>query len=165
MRECDLDFVLDWRNHPNVSLFMTNPGQISVHEHSEWFLRCNQDPSRRLLIVEEASEPIGFVQFSGVEIDGDSEWGFYVSPYAIKGTGKKLALAALDYAFNTLKLATVWGKVLRHNHRSVKFHERLGFRRKVTSLVGLETLVDDNTPIHFTLSAQVWRKVRGRVGQ
>lgn len=123
----DLPLVLSWRNHPNVRQFMITQHEITLGEHSQWFAKCSQDPSRRLLMVEELGIPIGYVQFSGVVTGGVADWGFYARPDAPKGTGRKLGATALNHAFNALQLHKVCGQALAFNNGSIAFHERLGF--------------------------------------
>ena len=126
----DLPMVLEWRNHPEVRRFMLTQHEISLTEHTEWFNRAMQDDTRRLLIVQENHNPIGFVQFSGVVPGGIADWGFYAQPDAAKGTGRKLGQSALDFAFGPLKLHKVCGEAIASNQTSIRFHERLGFKQE-----------------------------------
>jgi UDP-4-amino-4,6-dideoxy-N-acetyl-beta-L-altrosamine N-acetyltransferase len=130
MLEDDLPMVLAWRNHPQVRRFMLTQHEISLAEHCQWFQRAVQDSKRRLLIVQEHGNPIGYVQFSSVEPGGISDWGFYVRPDAEKGMGRKLGDTALHHAFSHLKLHKVCGQTMASNHPSIRFHERLGFKRE-----------------------------------
>lgn len=127
MTDDDLAMVLAWRNHPGVRAFMLTQHEIGWEEHSAWFTRASVDPSRRLLIVEEDDEPLGYVQFSNVAPGGVADWGFYARPEALKGSGRKLAAAALDYAFGELGLHKVCGQAIDGNHASIALHTRLGF--------------------------------------
>lgn len=106
----DLPMLLAWRNHPDVRSYMFTQHEISLDEHSNWFAKASRDPSRCMLIVEDAGQPIGYVQFSKVEDGGVSDWGFYAKPDAPKGTGRRLGVMALNYAFGTLKLHKVCGE-------------------------------------------------------
>ena len=124
----DLPMVLRWRNHPEVRRFMFTQHEISLDEHRNWFARVSQDPSRRLFIVEEAQEAIGYVQFNSVSPGGVADWGFYTRPDAPKGSGRKLGVAALRHAFGALKLHKVCGQAIESNQSSINFHSRLGFR-------------------------------------
>lgn len=126
--ESDLPTLLEWRNHVDVRRFMLTQHEISLVEHRNWFDKASQDRSRCLLIVEEAKRPIGYVQFSKVEDGGVADWGFYARPSSLKGTGRKLGVMALNYAFGTLKLHKVCGQALESNHASIAFHQRLGFK-------------------------------------
>lgn len=119
--------VLVWRNHPDVRRFMFTQHEIGLEEHRNWFAKASMDTSRRLLIVEEAKQPIGYVQFSKVADGGIADWGFYVRPDAPKGTGRILGTMALNHAFGPLKLHKVCGQAIACNQASIAFHQRLGF--------------------------------------
>ncbi len=123
----DLDLILAWRNHPNVRQFMFTQHEISLDEHRHWFLKVSQDASHRQCIVEVEEQPIGYVQFSHVAEGGVADWGFYAAPEALKGTGKIIGTAALDYAFSELKLHKVCGQAIQTNKVSIEFHLKLGF--------------------------------------
>lgn len=130
MNQEDLPMVLEWRNHINVRRFMFSQHEIGTSEHSQWFVRMIKDNTRRLLIVEENGAAIGYVQFSNIASGGIADWGFYARPDAAKGIGRKLGAAALKYAFSKLMLYKVCGQALANNIASIKFHERLGFKRE-----------------------------------
>jgi RimJ/RimL family protein N-acetyltransferase len=70
------------------------------------------------------------VNFNESENGGIAEWGFYVAPYALKGTGRQLGHAALSYAFNQVKFHKVNGQALAYNERSIHFHKSLGFEQE-----------------------------------
>lgn len=130
MREDDLERVLGWRNHPDIRRYMLTQHEISLEEHCIWFARASQDPSRRLLIVEEGEVPLGYVQFTGVVSEGIAHWGFYAAPKAVKGSGRKLGQVALDYGFQALRLHKICGEALAFNEASITFHTKLGFRQE-----------------------------------
>lgn len=125
--ESDLPMVLAWRNHADVRRYMFTQHEIGLNEHRDWFAKASQDPSRCLLIVEDAKQAIGYVQFSKIEDSGISDWGFYVRPDSPKGTGRKLGTMALNHAFGPLKLHKVCGQAIGGNRASINFHQRLGF--------------------------------------
>jgi UDP-4-amino-4,6-dideoxy-N-acetyl-beta-L-altrosamine N-acetyltransferase len=127
VNEQDLSMVIAWRNHADVRRFMFTQHEISLDEHRNWFAKASLDPSRSLLIVEEAGQAIGYVQFSKVEDGGIADWGFFVRPDAPKGTGRKLGTMALNHAFGPLKLHKVCGQAIASNQASIAFHQRLGF--------------------------------------
>jgi len=127
MTEQDVELVLHWRNHIDIRRFMLTQHEISLEEHTMWFKRASTDPTRRLMLVEEDSQPLGFVQFSNVGVDEVSDWGFYVRPNAPKGSGRKLGEAALTHAFQAWNLHKVCGQAIAENIASISFHQRLGF--------------------------------------
>ena len=130
MNEGDLPLVLGWRNHPNIRRFMFTQHEITAQEHRNWFDRAQEDPQRALLIVESEDAPIGFVQFNPIGSGAVADWGFYASPSAPKGSGRKLGQAALHHAFNELALHKVCGQAIESNLPSIGFHEKLGFSRE-----------------------------------
>jgi UDP-4-amino-4,6-dideoxy-N-acetyl-beta-L-altrosamine N-acetyltransferase len=157
MTEDDLPMVLAWRNHPEVRRYMFTQHEISFAEHTQWFMRVVQDNTRRLLIVQEQGSPIGYVQFSNVEPGGVADWGFYARPAAAKGTGSKLGASALDHAFGQLKLHKVCGQAIDTNQASIRFHERLGFKREAV-LRDQKRMNDQyQTLICFGLLAHEWQ--------
>lgn len=160
MTKADLLTVLAWRNHPEVRRFMLTQHEISLAEHTHWFELASKDSNRHLLIVQEYETPIGYVQFSGVAPNGIAEWGFYTPPDATKGSGRKIGNTALDHAFGHLKLHKVYGQAISSNQGSIRFHERLGFKREA-ELRDHKRIGDDYLSlIGFGLLAHEWREDR-----
>lgn len=129
MRETDLEKVLRWRNHPDVRKCMLSQHEITLAEHRAWFERSVKDATRALLVVEEDDLAIGCVVFSNVSYKGATEWSFYVDPNSGPGTGKKVCMCGLGYAFDLLNINSVLGRVLATNIASIRLHARLGFTR------------------------------------
>ncbi len=130
MTAADLDRVLTWRNHPDVRRYMLTQHEIAVEEHRQWFQRASADASRALLIVEEHGLALGFVHFSGVAPGAASDWGFYAAPDAAQGSGTKLGVTAINFAFLELKLHKICGQALDFNEASIRFHRKLGFQQE-----------------------------------
>lgn len=130
MTNADLEQVLAWRNDAKVRRYMLTQHEISLAEHRQWFERTSQESMRRLLIVEEHGLALGFVHFAGVAPGGVADWGFYAAPDAPKGSGRKLGVTALDFAFGALELHKVCGQALDFNEASTRFHRELGFRQE-----------------------------------
>lgn len=126
----DLTLVLAWRNHPQVRQHMFTRHEISMDEHRAWFDRVSADPTRRVLLAEDADGPFGCVQFSQVAPAGTAHWGFYVRPQAPRGSGTRLGTLALDHAFGALQLHKVCGQALQANAASRAFHLKLGFTQE-----------------------------------
>lgn len=132
MTRADLEMVLNWRNHADVRRYMYTQHEISLAEHERWFERAVQNPKKHLLIFEQNTVPLGFVNFNENEDGGVADWGFYIAPGAAKGTGRALGCAALSHAFEILKLHKICGQALAYNQRSIQFHQRLGFAQEGT---------------------------------
>lgn len=126
----DLQMLLSWRNNEKVRRHMFTQHEITLKEHSDWFLKASVDPTCRLLIIEDMLGPFGYVQFNRLGSGNVSDWGFYTNPEAPRGSGQKLGKAALSYAFDELKLHKVCGQVIETNARSIAFHKSLGFSQE-----------------------------------
>lgn len=162
MQMHDLARVLAWRNHPDVRRYMYTQRLITLDEHRAWFERASQDSDRHLLIYEQDGEPLGFVNLNVIDEEaGRAEWGFYLAPDAPRGSGQGLGKRALAYAFTILGLHKLCGEVLADNHRSQRFHERLGFRREATFRHHFHDGNTYHNVIGFGLLAEEWRDSQG----
>ncbi len=132
MSKNDLEYVLSWRNDPDIRRFMLSQHEITLAEHRDWFDRASRDQSRALLVIEEHGKPRGCVIFSGVEKNATSDWSFYSAPGSPAGSGTRVCATALDFAFGDLRLHKVAGHVLDFNHASIRIHQRLGFTQEGT---------------------------------
>ncbi|MFJ3044283.1 UDP-4-amino-4,6-dideoxy-N-acetyl-beta-L-altrosamine N-acetyltransferase [Herbaspirillum chlorophenolicum] len=130
VRDADLGDILAWRNQPHVRAGMFTQHEIAPDEHHSWFERSTNNVARRLLIVERAGIPLGFVNFDGVEAGGIATWGFYAAVGAPGGSGSVMGAAALSFIFSDTALHKVCGQVLGFNHASLRMHEKLGFRQE-----------------------------------
>lgn len=130
LTEKDLELILGWRNAPEVRKYMYSTQEISEAEHRAWFSVMDSDPQARwYLHQDENDKPDGVVYFTQYRPDNSSSfWGFYVAPNAPAGTGTKLGLDALNEAFNVLGLHKLNAEVLKTNQRSLRFHEKMGFK-------------------------------------
>jgi len=156
--ESDLEEVLRWRNHPDVSKHMFTQHTITPAEHKAWFDRNSQDRNRHMLVFEVDGRASGFVQFKTSGPKNTADWGFYIAPGAPPGTGRKLGQTALAYAFDTLRVRKLYGRALSSNGRSIAFHRALGFTEE-----GLPRDMHDDSYLHeavvcFGLLAAKWYK-------
>lgn len=127
MKSSDLQLVLTWRNHPDVSKWMCTTHSISLTEHYEWYENVNNNPEIYLMIYEREGKAEGFLSISRTRFSKVADWGFYLAPCAPKGSGQNLGSVAINFVFNTLGFYKVCGQVLAFNERSITFHRELGF--------------------------------------
>ena len=127
MLESDLEQVLAWRNHPEIRRYMYTQHEITLIEHTNWYENNRNNSDRHMLVFELDNLPVGFVNINKLAGFDIADWGFYVAPGSERGTGKKLGVAVLNYAFDTLKLHKVCGQALAYNTPSINFHTSLGF--------------------------------------
>jgi UDP-4-amino-4,6-dideoxy-N-acetyl-beta-L-altrosamine N-acetyltransferase len=130
MVKTDLALVRSWRNHPDIRRYMFTQHEITLDEHAHWFEQVCLNPLKHVLIFEMDGQAFGFVSLYETGPGGIAEWGFYAAPDAPKGTGRSMGLAALNHAFSHLSLHKVCGQAVAYNHRSIRFHQHLGFRQE-----------------------------------
>ncbi len=158
----DLELVRVWRNHPDVRRHMYTQHTIGLEEHQRWFSQAVANPDKYPLIFELQGVPAGFVNLTIVDHTvRRSEWGFYLAPEAPRGSASLLGRSALAYVFTDLKQHKICGEALAYNQRSIRFHERLGFRKEAR----LRDHHFDGSEYHdvigFGLLAAEWLQERG----
>lgn len=157
MLESDLEQVLVWRNHPEVRRYMYTQHEITLTEHTNWYEKACKNPDRHMLVFELDNLAAGFININKLADIDIADWGFYVAPGSEKGTGKKLGFAALNYAFETLKLHKVCGQALSYNMPSINFHMSLGFIQEGVLRDQFFNGQCYHDVIHFGLLADEWK--------
>lgn len=125
-----LEKVLNWRNREAIRSVMFNDGIISMEEHRKWFEKTAQDPRTIVKIFAFDDTPMGLVNFTDIDKrNGKCYWGFYIGdPDAPKGAGTIMGYLALNFIFGEAGIRKLCAEILRSNERSLRYHERLGFR-------------------------------------
>lgn len=160
LEEADLELVLSWRNYPSIRNMMFSAEEISPCEHWTWFHRVTIEKTHHLLILEINSEPSGFIQFSNIDLEGNSDWGFYTSPESPKGSGKLLGVTALDHAFYSLRINSISGETIKENAPSIKLHKYLGFTQIKPLFSHDFTRVEVESTVRFKLMKSEWNETR-----
>ncbi len=157
MLESDLQQVLAWRNHPDIRRYMYTQHEITLSEHTNWFKKACNDSNHHMLIFELDGIASGYVNINKLTHGDIAEWGFYIAANAKKGTGKKLGITALRYAFQTLSLHKICGQALGYNTPSIRFHKSLGFIEEGTLRDQYFDDEDYHDVVHFGLLASEWK--------
>jgi len=128
MVDSDLPLVLSWRNAKDVRNNMYTNHVITPDEHQAWWNAQSIDPATRLLIYEMDSQPLGVVTFTKFTGEaGSATWAFYSGDRSHRGVGKLMEIAALEYAFEALRVCRLECEVLAFNKTVVDFHIKHGF--------------------------------------
>ncbi|PDT81736.1 UDP-4-amino-4,6-dideoxy-N-acetyl-beta-L-altrosamine N-acetyltransferase [Sinorhizobium sp. BJ1] len=124
----DLTIMRTWRNTPSVREKMYTWHEISEDEHHQWWERTKSTNVHRYFIYEFRNTPVGVVSFNNIdERNQNASWAFYASPDAERGTGSRMEILALDYAFFDLRLHKLSCEVLEFNTSVIKLHKKFGF--------------------------------------
>ncbi|MBQ5963374.1 UDP-4-amino-4,6-dideoxy-N-acetyl-beta-L-altrosamine N-acetyltransferase [Massilia sp. ZL223] len=138
----ELELMLAWRNAPTVRANMYTRHEITLAEHSAWWRATQQRPDRRYFMYEYQGRACGVVGFTDIDAASlNASWAFYAAPDAPKGTGSRMELLALDYAFDELKLHKLHCEVLAFNEAVISLHQKFGFQ--VEGILRDQHKVDD----------------------
>ena len=126
----DLMMILTWRNAPTVRSNMYNTHVINRNEHLAWWGRVKSSNNQQYFLYIQNGNPSGVVSFNQIDRiqNRNAFWAFYASPEAPTGTGSRMEIMALDYAFGSLKLNKLCCEVLAFNKPVLKLHEKFGFK-------------------------------------
>ena len=125
----DVEAVYSWDRDPELAAWNgRSPISISLSAARRDYLARWEDPSVKTFIIEAAEEPIGMATLYDFRQDG-CEVGIKIGPGNLRNRGYATEAVALllEYAFDTLKLATVRGSTLAHNDRMQRVFEKNGF--------------------------------------
>jgi UDP-4-amino-4,6-dideoxy-N-acetyl-beta-L-altrosamine N-acetyltransferase len=125
----EIELILAWRNAPSVRANMYTRRVICLEEHLSWWCGVQGRTDQRYFMYEFKGTPQGVVAFKNIDtFNGNSEWAFYASPQAQKGSGSKMEFLALEYAFFELNLHKLCCEVFAFNNAVIKLHKKFGFK-------------------------------------
>ncbi|NQX44480.1 UDP-4-amino-4,6-dideoxy-N-acetyl-beta-L-altrosamine N-acetyltransferase [Paenibacillus tritici] len=121
--------IWEWRNAAHVRPFMNHDGLIPLEEHHKWLNSIAKDASRLVRICYYQAKPIGFVQFSQINLEHQTcEWGFYIGNQDCpRRSGTIMGILALELIFQERQMRKVCAEILDFNQKSLSYHRKLGF--------------------------------------
>jgi UDP-4-amino-4,6-dideoxy-N-acetyl-beta-L-altrosamine N-acetyltransferase len=124
-----LPLVRQWRNSPDVRENMYTNHQINDEEHRGWFESVKKDPRKEYFVFELDGQLCGVIGFVDIDVlSRTASWSFYSGDPTRRGIGSLMEVAALDYAFDVLKIQKLSCEVLEFNEPVIKFHKKHGFK-------------------------------------
>ncbi|MEM5529399.1 UDP-4-amino-4,6-dideoxy-N-acetyl-beta-L-altrosamine N-acetyltransferase [Gammaproteobacteria bacterium AS21] len=119
----DLELLRQWRNSPRISNNMYNNDFISQQQQEGWFESLQHDECKIYFVCLLDDKAVGTLYFTDIK-ESSCEWGCYLGGESlIPGLGLILEAAALEYAFNYLKIKTLNADVLTFNTPAKKMHK------------------------------------------
>lgn len=158
----ELELMLAWRNAPGVRANMYTRHEISLEEHLAWWEATRRRADRRYFMYECDGRGQGVVGFTDIDAaNRNASWAFYSAPNAPKGTGSRMELLALEYAFGDLGLHKLHCEVLAFNKAVIGLHQKFGFH--VEGILREQHKVDDSFVDIYRLGilAREWASMRG----
>src|SRR5699024_7834902 len=89
--EADRESVRVWRNHPEVRAVSLTQHEIGPEEHSAWWDRVANDPTKAVLVYERGGIPAGVVSLWDIDPQaGSLWWGYYLDNEGLGARGELL---------------------------------------------------------------------------
>lgn len=123
---------MDWENDPSM---YADPAQCPVYRYDadavNRFFDKKQEPSRVMLAIMLQGKPIGALDLKHIDREaGECTLSIHLKNDSVKnrGYGTQAEILALRYAFNDLRLKTVFADAVSRNIRSQHVLKKAGFR-------------------------------------
>lgn len=121
----ETEMVLSWRNHPDVRSRMLHPDEISLNEHLRFIESLKNRSDKRYFLVQKATDYLGVVDLTDITATS-AELGTYANP-DLRGVGKTVMAALIDYAFTTLRLTKLIANVFSDNEKAKYLYSTFNF--------------------------------------
>ncbi len=123
----DSELIFEWRNHRDTRRYFFDPSPVDPEAHKAWFSAALKNPSRYLLIGEDASErDVGVVRFDQEGNSADIAI-FLVPNRHGEGLGILLLEAAVTWLKESSTVTHIRAEVLAKNTASLKMFAAAGF--------------------------------------
>ena len=132
--------ILNMRNLESIRMWMTNPEIISEESHFNFVERLKDNKDRLYFAIFDDSVLVGTYNLTRNE-DGSWERGLFANPITQgKGETKRWELKLLS-RLPLYGIEVVTAKVKLNNVRSIRYHEKVGYKETIR----------DNEYIYFKL--------------
>jgi UDP-4-amino-4,6-dideoxy-N-acetyl-beta-L-altrosamine N-acetyltransferase len=126
--------VRKWVNQPDVRAGTGTEGPVSDYDHSRWYQRLMDDPTRRTYIigdgVNEGASPVGLVGLRDMNLRSKTaEYWIYIgeADNRRRGLASEATFLILDFGFNTLGLHRIYLHVMENNLPALSMYRKFGF--------------------------------------
>jgi RimJ/RimL family protein N-acetyltransferase len=126
-REQNLD-ILALRNRDDVRSWMVNPEVIPEENHFKFVESLKSNPNRLYYVIYKNGELVGTYNLTN-EGDGVWERGIIANP-STQGTGQTEKWERQILSSLPSDIKAVSAKVKQDNLRSIKYHEKLGYKEQ-----------------------------------
>lgn len=124
------------RTSYDVRQFMFDKEVFPFENHLNFVERLKaEDTKLYYAIYDENNDFVASINLHPINYEKRiADWGIYINPlYQGKGVSIEIANLFFDYIFSLDVLDKITAIVLDFNLRSIKFHERVGFKREKES--------------------------------
>ena len=132
----DADRMLEWMKDEDTIRYLHIGGNNVTKETVTSFIRASSDESSNIhrAIVDENDTYLGTISLKNIVPSDNAEYAIVLHPQA-RGTGAAAAATKgiLAFAFQQLKLKSVYLNVIASNTRAVRFYEKMGLKFEKTT--------------------------------
>lgn len=132
LHERHLDALQQLASDPAIAATTRIPHPYPTDGATTFFAAMQREReagSAHVFAIEDDGRFVGICGFHRIA-DGSAEFGYWVGrPFQGRGIGRHAAGAAVNVAFDYLRLRRLWADVLADNVASIRILAGLGFRR------------------------------------
>ncbi len=129
LSEDNLEMVRIWRNSDDVRLFMQYQEIITPEQQQAWFHKINNNHNYYFLVYD-GNEPFGLFNIKDIDDNNKiGETGSFLrnSSYWGSDLAGRASLGLGYFAFETIKLDSLFCHILKNNNPVIKFNKHQGF--------------------------------------
>lgn len=123
-----LTMVLAWRNHSDIRRWMLSDDEISLENHLHFVESLKNRADKRYFLVQQEDAYIGVIDFTDIT-QTSAEIGIYANPN-MRGVGKALMNALVEYGVSTLGVEILIASVFADNDRAKHLYEKFDFAER-----------------------------------
>lgn len=133
----DIEMVREWRNHPDVAMYMLSQDDITPEQQRYWFEQLQQSTSQQCFVAYYNNEPMGIANCKAIESQRlhtaqAIEPGVYMAPESrYRGTIMAFAPAmALNQSlFEYTECEKLVACVKVTNNGAIRFNKMMGYEQ------------------------------------
>ena len=131
----DTPLIVKWRNNENVRRNFIFQEKFTEEIHNNWMDTkvATGEVVQFIIKLKENNKFIGSVYFRDIDYEKkEAEYGIFIGEddERGKGYGTEAAKLAIQYAFDNLKLKSVFLRVFADNESAIKSYEAVGFKKE-----------------------------------
>jgi diamine N-acetyltransferase len=136
--EADLPLIRTWRQDPEICRWLVGDAVQTTPESTllwwQSYLSAKPTQARFAICLKETQAMIGRIDLLDIKPTQDAELQILIAeePHRHHGYGLQATRLCLEHAFHTLKLHSVYLRVLANNPRAIRLYEKAGFIRAPT---------------------------------
>lgn len=138
VKKSDIPFFLKWFNDPEVIQYLTLYLPMTEISEEKWIEELSTKKDQIIFVIEALDEnidrkPIGNCGLDEINHkDQNASFGIVIGEknYWSNGYGTEAAALLINYGFEQLNLHRISSSVYEFNERSIKMHQKLGFKKE-----------------------------------